>query len=112
VRFLLLPWLIVFGLLQLAMVVAIPLCVLYLPEEFKLLGAGVAAVEALVAFPWWFSVIHLFAVLEREAAADLAASVSTDAVRIVDRHPHPAYYHDVNRYSFGRSSMATKMSEV
>ena len=34
---------------------------------FQLLGVGVAAGVAFIIFPWWFAVIHLFAVLNRTA---------------------------------------------
>ncbi len=44
-RFLLLPWLVVFGLLQVALVVAVVMCVVSLPDKVKVLGAAVAAVE-------------------------------------------------------------------
>ena len=88
-RYLLLPWLIMFGLLQVALLCSVLLAVLHLPQEFKLLSVAIAAFEvrgdtdcclsegnainvgcfqAFVVFPWWFSVIHLFAVLTNEEA--------------------------------------------
>ena len=44
-RFLLLPWLVIFGLLQVAVVVSVVLCVVSLPDHAKILAAAVAAVE-------------------------------------------------------------------
>ena len=45
VRYLLLPWLIMFGLLQVALLCSILLAVLHLPQEFKLLSVAIAAFE-------------------------------------------------------------------
>ena len=44
-RYLLLPWLIMFGLLQVALLCSILLAVLHLPQEFKLLSVAIAAFE-------------------------------------------------------------------
>ena len=57
-----------FGLVQIALLFAVLVAVVELPDEFKLLSVAIAAVEAFVVFPWWFSVIHLFAVLTNEEA--------------------------------------------
>ncbi len=48
VRFLLLPWLVVFGALQVFLVAAIVLCVVSLPERAKVLAAAVTAAEVII----------------------------------------------------------------
>ena len=138
-RFLLLPWLIVFGIFQLFLLLAILLCVTNLPAEFKMLSAAIAVIEAFVIFPWWFGVIHLFSEFTREeeledAKTEAASSTRGDFYR---RHPPPSqqqphhhHHHrhhvvrpveymsaeggteEVNSFSIGRSSLGTKISEV
>ena len=41
-------------------------CVIYLPMDYKPLAAAVTAFEAFVIFPWWFGVIHLFAIYDKD----------------------------------------------
>ena len=93
-RFLLLPWLFLFGLLQIALLVAIVAAVLELPTDVKLLSAGLVAVEAFFVFPWWFAVIHLFAVISHQEMISTSTAPSWS-------------------YSIGiGSSEDTKMSEL
>ena len=44
---------------------SISACVIYLKVDFKPIAAAVAAFEAFVIFPWWFGVIHLFAIYDQ-----------------------------------------------
>ena len=66
VRCLMLPFLVVIGLSQLLIMGSILACVVFLPLEAKLLAIAVTAVEAFIIFPWWYAVIHLFAVFEKD----------------------------------------------
>lgn len=94
-RFLLLPWLIIYGLLQICLLAGMFLSVTHLPGETKLFSLAFAAVEAFIVFPWWFSVIHMFAVFSnQDEAEDLGVP----------------YFND--RYSLGQSSMTTRFSEI
>ncbi len=60
-RFLLLPWLVIFGLLQVSLVVAVVLCVVSLPSHAKVLAAAVAALEVrkLLNYKISFNVINI-----------------------------------------------------
>ena len=66
VRCLMLPFLVIIGLSQLLIMGSILACVVYLPLEAKLLAIAVTAAEAFIIFPWWYAVIHLFAVFEKD----------------------------------------------
>ena len=59
-----LPFLVFMGLAQLLIMASIVACVIYLPIDYKLLAAVITAFEAFVIFPWWFAVIHLYAVFD------------------------------------------------
>ena len=61
-----LPFLVIIGLSQLLIMGSILACVVFLPLEAKLLAIAVTAVEAFIIFPWWYAVIHLFAVFEKD----------------------------------------------
>ena len=127
IRFLLLPWLIVFGIFQLFLLLSILLCVLNLPAEFKMLSAAIAVVEAFLIFPWWFGVIHLFSEFTTQEEIDEAKTEAASSSRgFYSSHGLPSHHHgvrpieymsggeteEVNSFSIGRSSMGTKISEV
>lgn len=65
IRCLLLPYLVIFGLAQIAILCGVLACVIYLKVDFKPIAAAVAAFEAFIIFPWWFGVIHLFAIYDQ-----------------------------------------------
>ena len=60
-----LPFLVLFGMAQLFIMVSVVTCVIYLPADYKLLSLAVIAVEAFILFPWWYAVIHLFAIYDK-----------------------------------------------
>ncbi|TRY69324.1 hypothetical protein TCAL_03230 [Tigriopus californicus] len=94
-RFLLLPWLIIYGILQLCLLAGMFLSVTHLTDEMKFLCLVFAALEVLIVFPWWFSVIHMFAVFSnQDEAEDLGV----------------AYFND--RHSLGQCSATTRFSEI
>ena len=69
IRCLMLPYLVLFGLGQIGLFLAIIACVLYLPIVSGQIAfscaVAVTATEALIIFPWWYGVIHLFAVYDK-----------------------------------------------
>lgn len=65
IRCLMMPFLIVFGMIQLILMISILACVIYLPLTAKPLAFAVTAFEAFVVFPWWYAVIHLFAAFDK-----------------------------------------------
>ena len=65
IRCLMLPYLVLFGIAQIFIMASILACVVFLPAEAKPLAIAVTAFEAFVVFPWWYAVIHLFAVFEK-----------------------------------------------
>ena len=129
IRFLLLPWLIVFGIFQLVLLLSILLCVTNLPAEFKMLSVAIAVIEAFVIFPWWFGVIHLFSELTaREVYRKPKIPTSLGDFYSSHGLPHHLHHHhrhvvrpveymssdgteEVNSFSIDRSS-TTKISEA
>lgn len=65
IRCLMMPFLIVFGMIQLILMISVLACVIYLPLTAKPLAFAVTAFEAFVVFPWWYAVIHLFAAFDK-----------------------------------------------
>ena len=88
------------------------------------ISCGLAAVEAFLIFPWWFSVIHLFAVLSnREEAIELEL-IDTLKRQALNKQSSGEVNNasaaqswrfgetNSNCYSIAKSSSATKISEV
>lgn len=86
IRWLLLPWLILFGVLQMGVIAAVPLIVLQLPKNLKLISVGAAALEAFVLFPWWFATIHAFASLSKSASGG-GRALDDDSPYLWSRQP-------------------------
>ena len=127
---------------QVFLLFGILLSVTHLPAEYKLTAAVIAVVEAFVIFPWWFAVIHLFAVFtneeslreELEEAGRGQGQIqgqghspppffppsrsSREGVPYLHHegggaYPFPAFYVSGDKYfTMGRASTRTRMSEV